>query len=94
MSATQDHKYTMVADICWPLPFRKKRKQTKNTEVKKSYVRRRLREPPHRSYSMRPAPCLLDFNLREKKKKNTGTNKKLCAHLIDFILLVKKKTIY
>lgn len=93
LSATQDHKYTMVADICWPLPFRKKRKQTKNTEVKKSYVRRRLREPPHRSYSMRPAPCLLDFNLREKKK-NTGTNKKLCAHLIDFILLVKKKTIY
>lgn len=33
LSATQDHKYTMVADICWPLPFRKKRKQTK-TEVK------------------------------------------------------------
>lgn len=72
-------------------PFPQEKEANKNRSKKFSYVRRRLRKPPHRSYSMHPAPCLLDFFNLEREKNIQGRIKKLCAHLLDIILLDKKK---
>lgn len=58
-----------------------------NRSKKLSYVRRRLRAAASFLSYASSCPLPLDFNLRKKK---TRTNKKLCTHSID-ILLVKKK---